>query len=104
MFPSLITANLLIALLVWIATPTAINAKRAQAHALYEDLKGNGVLIERAEYDIEAKLRIIAGDNQQMISGFHLASAICIGNAFALFLASRKLKITQPIRQTEQQT
>lgn len=88
----LIIANLSAALLIWISTPSHIQARRALATATYEEFQKDGVLVERPSYDIKQKLRMLAGGDEFMILGFHLAAGMCLFNASALSLVLWKTK------------
>jgi hypothetical protein len=90
---ALVVLNLLAAVLLLLLGPVPLKARRAQTYETYREFQQQKVLIERSDYDVEQKLRALAGDNSWAVTGFRLASAACLANAIALGLLLRKQRV-----------
>jgi hypothetical protein len=68
----------------------AVAAHRTHAFSVYSELKTQNVLVERPDYDIERRLRTIAGGGTYSSYIANLGAAACLANAVAIGFFWRK--------------
>ena len=81
---TLIIANVVAAIALFVLGDFAVAAHRTHALSVYEELKSRQVLIERPDYDIEKRLTTIANGGGYYLILSLLGVAICLANATAI--------------------
>ena len=89
---TLIIANLLAAVALYILGDFAVAAHRTHALSVYEELKSQHVLAERADYDIEKRLTTIADSGGYYLILSRVGVVVCLANAAAIGFVCRKQK------------
>ena len=89
---TLIIANLVAAIALYILGGMAVAAHRTHAYSVYEELKSQHVLVERPEYDIEKRLVTIADAGGYYLILSRLGVVVCLANAAAIGFIGRRPK------------
>lgn len=78
---ALIVGNIVAAVILIVLGEMGTAAHRAHAYSVYRELKFDGVLLERPDYDVAQKLEAIAagGSYPQLVGRW--GAAACIANA-----------------------
>jgi hypothetical protein len=88
-----ITANVLAAIAFEFLGGMAVAAHRTHAYSTYHELQERHVLVERADYDVEQRLRTIAAGGSYYLWLSHLAASACIVNAVVIAVLCRRRPI-----------
>jgi hypothetical protein len=80
----IIIANVVAAVVLVLLGYLAVAAHHAHAFSVYEELKGQRVLVERPDYNVERRLRTIAGGGTNALIIAWLAAVACLANAVAV--------------------
>ena len=70
----------------------AVAAHRTHAYSVYRELQEQHVLVERADYDVERRLRSIAGGGTYCSTIAWMGAGICLANAGAIGFLCRRQK------------
>jgi len=81
---TLIIANVLAAVALYILGDFAVASHRTHALSVYEELKSQHVLAERPDYDIEKRLTTIADSGGYYLILSRLGVTVCVANAAAI--------------------
>jgi hypothetical protein len=68
----------------------AVAAHRTHAYSVYRELQEQRVLVERADYDVERRLRTIAAGGTYSSTIASIGAVICLANAAAIALLWRR--------------
>ena len=71
----------------------AVGAHRTHAYSVYRELQEQRVLAERPDYDVERRLRTIAGGGTYSSTIASIGAGICILNAVAVGLLWRRPRV-----------
>jgi len=86
----LISVNMLMALAFFFLGSAGVAAHRSHAYSVYRELQDQHVLVERADYDVEARLENIAAGGGYSLFLSRLAAGACAANAIAIAIFFRK--------------
>jgi hypothetical protein len=87
---TLIIANVLAAVALYILGDFAVAAHRTHAFSVYQELKSQHVLAERPDYDVEKRLVTIADSGGYYLILSRVGVAVCLANAVAIGFVSRR--------------
>src|SRR2546427_10419423 len=77
----------------------AVAAHRTHSYSVYRELQDRHVLVERADYDVEQRLRTIAAGGSYYLWLSHLGAGACLVNAVIIGVLCRRSPIN-PVQRT----
>jgi hypothetical protein len=89
---ALVIFNVVAAVALIFAGGFAVAAHRTHAYSVYVELKQQNVLVERAGYDVERRLRTIAAGGTYSSTLASVGACICFANALAIGLLWKRQK------------
>jgi hypothetical protein len=89
---TLIIANVVVAIALYILGGMAVAAHRAHTLSVYEELKSQHVLVERPDYEVKKRLVTIADAGGYYLILSRLGVAVCLVNAAAIGFIGRRPK------------
>jgi hypothetical protein len=89
---TLIIANVVAAIVLYILGGMAVAAHRTYAFSVYRELQTQHVLVERPDYDIEKRLDTIADAGGYYLILSRLGVVVCLANAVAIGFIARRSK------------
>ena len=89
---TLIIANVLAAVALYVLGGMAVAAHRTHAFSVYRELQTQHVLVERPDYDVEKRLTTIADSGGYYLILSRLGVTVCLANAVAIGFVCRRQK------------
>jgi hypothetical protein len=89
---TLIIANVLAAVALYVLGGMAVAAHRTHAFSTYRELQEQHVLVERPDYDVEKRLVTIADGGGYYLFLSRLGVTVCLANAVAIGFLCRRPK------------
>ena len=89
---TLIIANVMAAVAMYVLGCMAVAAHRTHAFSTYRELQIQHVLVERPDYDVEKRLVTIADGGRYYLFLSRLGITVCLANAVAIGFVGRRPK------------